>query len=117
MKDVTIKDRRSGDDRRARVSSSAANAARGSAQQPYRFVPYDRRASDNAPPSPVRPSLTMLVKLGSIAVHADEMISPHGHNFDRIALQALLEDPDVIRWVKEMDRLAMLPKKRNTAKR
>lgn len=59
------------------------------------------------------PPVTVLVKLGSIAVHADEMLSPGGHDFDRVALQGLLSDPEVIEWLAGMDRKAMVPKKRS----
>lgn len=51
---------------------------------------------------PLKPELTLLMKLGSIAVHAEEMISPSGHNFDRIALQQLLADREVRDWIKSM---------------
>jgi hypothetical protein len=58
------------------------------------------------------PSPGLLCKLGSIAVHVEEMLSPDGHAFDRVALEQLLKDEEVKAWLKEMDRLAMLPKKR-----
>jgi hypothetical protein len=58
------------------------------------------------------PNASLLCKLGSIAVHADEMMSKDGHHFDRIALNQLLADPEVVEWLKEMDAHAMLPKKR-----
>lgn len=58
------------------------------------------------------PELTLLVKIGSIAVHADEMLSSDGHAFDRIALQSLLTDPEVVAWLNKMDAAAMVPKKR-----
>jgi hypothetical protein len=58
------------------------------------------------------PKLSILVKLGSIAVHADEMISSDGHQFDRVALESLLTDPEILHWIKQMDKLALLPKKR-----
>ena len=45
------------------------------------------------PIEPFRPSLALLVKLGSIAVHAAEYISPDGHPFDKNAIQSLLDDP------------------------
>ena len=41
------------------------------------------------------------------------MLSPMGHGFDKIALNSLLADPEVIEWRKQMDALAMLPVKRN----
>lgn len=60
----------------------------------------------------LNPDMTLLIKLGSIAVHADEMLSPRGHEFDKVALQGLLEDPEVKVWIDEMDKLALVPKKR-----
>lgn len=56
------------------------------------------------------PSLALLMKLGSIAVHADEMLSTDGHEFDRVALKSLLTDPEVVAWIKKMGEL--LPRKR-----
>lgn len=56
--------------------------------------------------------LVTLIKLGSIAVHADEMLSTDGHEFDRVALGQLLRDPEVLEWLKAMDKAAMIPKKR-----
>lgn len=60
----------------------------------------------------LNPPITVLIKLGSIAVHADELISPKGHEFDKIALSSLLSDPELIKWLEEMDKMAFLPKKR-----
>lgn len=61
--------------------------------------------------------LRLVVKLGSIAVHADEMLStngPHvnkdGSTFDRLAIESLLRDPEVMAWIQEMGPL--LPRKR-----
>jgi hypothetical protein len=61
---------------------------------------------------PLEPEITLLIKLGSIAVHADEMLSPKGHEYDKIALKGLLNDPEVIEWLSKMDKMAFLPKKR-----
>jgi hypothetical protein len=55
-------------------------------------------------------SIGLLVKLGSIAVHAGEYLSPHGHPLDLIALKQLLADREVCDWVKTMG--PMLPVKR-----
>jgi len=63
---------------------------------------------------PLKPSLALLVKLGSIAVHVDEMLKPGGHEVDRIAIGALLRDAEVKAWMKSMDDMAMLPKQRVT---
>lgn len=67
---------------------------------------------------PLKPSLSLLVKLGSIAVHADEMNAygfdqtRHGYGHDRAALVTLLEDSDVVDWCAAMTKMAMLPEKR-----
>ena len=63
-------------------------------------------------PTTLKPSVSLLVKLGSIAVHADELLSPSGHAFDRVAIQQLLLDPEVSSWLSEMNKEAMLPIKR-----
>lgn len=62
----------------------------------------------------VNPSPSLLCKLGSIAVHADEATEPggHVHHFDVGAIRALLSDAEVGPWLAAMDRLALLPKKR-----
>jgi hypothetical protein len=61
---------------------------------------------------PMKPSATLLVKLGSALVHADELTSPHGHDFDRIALRALI-DREVKAWAEAMNGLGLLPVKRH----
>jgi hypothetical protein len=53
----------------------------------------------------------LLCKLGSIVVHADEARSPGGHQFDLVALDTLLKDPEVKDWIKAMGTL--LPLKRS----
>lgn len=63
-------------------------------------------------PSPLTPTQGLLSKLGSIAVHVEEMLSTTGHAFDRIALGQLLADAEVKEWLKAMASLAMLPVKR-----
>lgn len=62
--------------------------------------------------NPMKPAPALLCKLGSIAVHAEEMLGLGAHDFDRIALAELLKDPEVRAWLEEMDKLAMVPKKR-----
>lgn len=61
---------------------------------------------------PLKPNASVLSKLGSIAVHADEMMSTDGHVFDKYAMQQLIDDPEVKEWIASMDKLAYLPKKR-----
>lgn len=63
--------------------------------------------------NPLQPSPGLLCKLGSIAIHADELHSNDGHSFDKLALDTLLSDPEVIEWLSQMETLAMVPKKRN----
>jgi hypothetical protein len=62
--------------------------------------------------NPLRPPVTVLVKLGSIAVHVDEMLSPRGHPVDKVALQTLLDDAELKDWLAQMSAMAMLPLKR-----
>jgi len=69
------------------------------------------------------PSKSLLIKLGSIAVHAEELGDmlkkgdPEslraGLEYDKVTIQSLLTDPEVIEWRKEMDKRAFLPRKRN----
>jgi hypothetical protein len=58
------------------------------------------------------PSAALLCKLASVAVHADEMLSADGHDFDRAALKAVLSDPEVIGWVEAMTDASLAPRKR-----
>lgn len=51
---------------------------------------------------PLKPSLGLLTKLGSIAVHAEEMLSPKGHPLDREALKSVLSGVEVQQWIKDM---------------
>lgn len=60
----------------------------------------------------MKPQMSVLVKLGSIAVHVEEMLSPKGHEFDKAAIQTLLDDPEVREWLAAMDAMSFLPKKR-----
>jgi len=60
----------------------------------------------------LKPAITLLVKLGSIAAHVDELASPSGHIFDKIAVAGLLNDPEVKDWLAQMNKMAMIPRKR-----
>lgn len=64
--------------------------------------------------NPLDPSAQLLCKIGSIVVHADEMLSPAGHHFDKAALDVLLKDHEVLEWVAAMDSMALIPRKRTT---
>lgn len=56
------------------------------------------------------PTMVLLIKLGAIAVHADELISVDGREVDKLVLQGLLDDPEVREWIRSMGPL--LPVKR-----
>jgi hypothetical protein len=61
---------------------------------------------------PLKPSASLLVKLGSMIVHYEEMTSPGGHAFDKHAINTLAADVEVNEWFAAMNKLAMLPVKR-----
>lgn len=54
-----------------------------------------------------------LIKLGSIARHAEELIGADGHAFDAEAIRSLLQDPDVVEAMAALDRNALLPVRRS----
>ena len=56
--------------------------------------------------------LSLAVKLVSIVVHADELISADGHMFDKAALECLLKDAEVSAWVEALQRNGLAPVKR-----
>lgn len=60
----------------------------------------------------LKPPVTVLMKLGSLAVHVEELLSPDGHEFDKAVIDALLQDEELKIWLEEMDEMAFLPKKR-----
>jgi hypothetical protein len=62
--------------------------------------------------SVLQPPASLLVKLGSIARHVEELRSPDGHGFDERAIDALLADPEVRDWMAAADGLALLPVRR-----
>ncbi len=62
---------------------------------------------------PLKPPLVTLVKLGAIAVHADEYFSPDGHPVDKDELLRLIQDGDVQKWLVVMSAQALIPLKRN----
>lgn len=61
---------------------------------------------------PFKPTPSLLMKLGSIVVHADAATSEKGHPFDIEAIKSLLSDAEVVEWMKEMDKRALLPVRR-----
>lgn len=68
-----------------------------------------------APPeenNPLKPSPRVLIALGSIIVHYEEMNSPTGHHFDKHALDSAYATPGVKEWFDQMRKAAFLPVKR-----
>lgn len=62
------------------------------------------------------PSPALLCKLASIAVHADELSSPDGHDFDAVAIRSALTDDEVRDWLDGMTAAGMAPVKRAVSK-
>jgi hypothetical protein len=59
--------------------------------------------------------LRLLAKLGSVAVHVDELWSyqpPASETADVLAARMLLRDPDITGWMAEMSAQGLLPMKR-----
>jgi hypothetical protein len=61
------------------------------------------------------PSASLLIKLGSALVHAEEMTEPGAHELDLTAFRSLASDPEVVAWRERMDALALLPLKRSAS--
>lgn len=60
----------------------------------------------------LQPSVSVGIKLASIAVHTDELLSPAGHQLDVDAIKGLLSDPEVVAYLETLRPLALLPVKR-----
>lgn len=67
--------------------------------------------------NPIKPNLSLLVKLGSIVVHVEEMLSETGHHFDISVIKTALADPEIKAWIVQMNELALLPLKRGLVKK
>lgn len=63
-------------------------------------------------PSTLAPGPALLCKLASLAVHIDELYSSGGHEFDRAAINSLINDREVQTWIEEMGKMGMAPVKR-----
>lgn len=61
---------------------------------------------------PLRPEVSLLVKLGSLITHYQEFNSEQGHHFDRAVIDALESDKEVSVWLDRMHELSLLPVKR-----
>lgn len=58
-------------------------------------------------------TMSLAIKLASLAVHAEEATGPEGHSFDMSALRGISEDAEVVAWLREFDP-ALLPVKRQS---
>lgn len=61
---------------------------------------------------PLKPSVALLVKLGSVIIHQEEKASAKGHYMDQFALDTVRNDPDVVQWIGQMQARGFLPLKR-----
>ena len=61
---------------------------------------------------PLKPSPALLIALGSLIVHYEELTSPNGHPADKAAIDSLRNLPDVKEWFDIMTQKAFLPVKR-----
>lgn len=59
---------------------------------------------------PLKPTATVLCKLGSAVVHAEEYFGPRGNPVDKMAFDSLTADSEVQDWMKAMK--SFLPVKR-----
>lgn len=61
---------------------------------------------------PLKPTTSLLIKLGSVIVHQEEKESKQGHWVDQHALDTVRNDPEVVEWLEQMTKMAFLPVKR-----
>lgn len=57
-------------------------------------------------------TLSLLVKLASVAVHVEEYLAPGGHPFDAQAIRSILADAEVKKCFEQMRAMGLLPVKR-----
>lgn len=60
----------------------------------------------------LQPSASVGIKLASLAVHANEMLSSGGHAFDAETIRSLLRDPEIVAYLDVLRPLALLPVER-----
>jgi len=60
----------------------------------------------------MNPSASLLVKLGSAVVHAEEFFSANGNPVDKVAFESAMKDSELQAWIKGMTEMGMLPVKR-----
>lgn len=57
-------------------------------------------------PNPLVLTGRLAAKLAAVVVHAEELLSPAGHEFDMQALRACCRDPEVQDWLRRCGPLA-----------
>lgn len=58
------------------------------------------------------PTIGLLCKLGSLLIHLEEGSGEGNHQYDWAAIDSIQTDPEIQEWLKAMDAMALLPKKR-----
>lgn len=58
-------------------------------------------------------SPSLMIKLGSLARHIEELHGAGGHEADKHAIESLLGDPEVAAFMQAADDLALLPVRRD----
>lgn len=61
---------------------------------------------------PLNPSPSLLCKMASVLVHADEAAGEKGHEFDLDALRTALNDAEVSAWIAQMTKAGLAPVRR-----
>jgi hypothetical protein len=56
-------------------------------------------------------TVALMVKLASVVVHVEELLSSDGHEFDQKALEGLVIDAEVKEWLRSIPSV-LLPVKR-----
>jgi hypothetical protein len=70
------------------------------------------QAEAEAPLAAFAMPMALRIKLGSLVVHCEELLSPSGHEYDKHAINTLLQDPDVRTFMEETGKMGILPVKR-----
>lgn len=72
----------------------------------------EKMAPETAIVQKIELPVTLRLKLGSLVVHCEEMLSPAGHTFDQHAIAGLIQDPEVRLFMEETAKMGILPVKR-----
>lgn len=84
--------------------------------KPPRVVEKDidlgRLAPETAIVQKIELPVTLRLKLGSLLIHCEEMLSPTGHTFDQHAIRGIVQDPEVVAFRDECAKMGILPVKR-----